>query len=324
MARNDRRKSGARSAKGRRCGDTARQGGGQARLYEDVTAKIISELEAGRFPWVQPWDGASSAIGMPRNAATARPYSGVNVLLLWSAGLEQGYASQNWLTFVQALRAGGGVRKGEAGVSVVYADRFIPAAEQARAQQEGDAPAAIPFLKRFTLFNVAQCDGLPDGFLAAPKAPTAQETVAAAEVLIAASGADFRIGGPRAFYSPESDFVAVPPQAAFFEPINYYRTALHELGHWTGHKTRLARDLSGAFGSSAYAREELVAELAAAFACASLGIRPTVRHADYLGAWLAVLRADSRAIFKAARLASKATDYLLAFRDPHGNAEARR
>lgn len=116
-----------------------------------------------------------------------------------------------------------------------------------------------------------------------------------------------------AYYSPSRDYVAMPPQAAFHEPVNWYRTALHELGHWTGHPSRLDRNQRGSFGSADYAREELVAEMASAFACASLSIRPTVRHADYIGSWLAVLREDEKAIVRAASAASKAADYLLAF-----------
>jgi antirestriction protein ArdC len=134
-----------------------------------------------------------------------------------------------------------------------------------------------------------------------------------AEGLIAATGVDFRIGGDRAFYNPTYDFIQVPSPDAYFEPINWHRTALHELGHWTGAAQRLDRDLSGSFGSKKYAREELVAEITSAFVCASLGIVPTVRHADYIGSWLEVLREDDRAIVRAASAASKAADYLLAF-----------
>lgn len=133
------------------------------------------------------------------------------------------------------------------------------------------------------------------------------------QALIDGSGADFRVGGSQAYYMPSRDYVAVPPQAAFHEPVDWYRTALHELGHWTGHTSRLDRNQRGSFGSADYAREELVAEMASAFACASLAIRPTVRHADYIGSWLAVLREDEKAIVRAASAASKAADYLLAF-----------
>ena len=132
-----------------------------------------------------------------------------------------------------------------------------------------------------------------------------------AESVIAASGVDFRIGGAHAFYAPGEDFVSVPPQPAFFVPVNYYRTALHELTHATGHASRLDRTLVNAFGSKDYAREELVAEMGSAFLCAALGIVPTVRHADYIASWLEVLREDSRAIFRAASAASKAADWVL-------------
>ena len=285
----------------------------RASLYDEVTGRIVTELEAGRFPWVQPWDGAAAVPGLPRNAGSGRAYSGINVLILWGSGLMRGYPSQGWLTFRQALEAGGCVRKGEHGVGVVYADRFTPEAEKERAAVEGGAARAVPFLKRFTVFNVAQCDGLPERMVAGAAPLPPRELVPVAEALISASGADFRIGGGEAFYSPGGDYVQVPPQPAFRHQIDYYRTALHELGHWTGHASRLGRDLSNPFGSAGYAREELVAELASAFLCAALGIQPTVRHADYLGSWLAVLRADNRAIFRAASLASKAADYLLAF-----------
>jgi len=145
-----------------------------------------------------------------------------------------------------------------------------------------------------------------------------------AEALIHATGIDFRIGGDRAYYDVFNDFVRVPPPQAFFEPINWHRTAIHELAHARGSASRLNRDLSGSFGSENYAREELIAEITSAFVCASLGIVPTVRHADYIGNWLEVLREDDRAIVRAASAASKAADYLLAFRpdadEPDGTA----
>ncbi|UZK70950.1 ArdC-like ssDNA-binding domain-containing protein [Sphingomonas sp. S1-29] len=180
-------------------------------------------LILGRVPWVQPWGRAGGAApGLPRNALSARSYSGINVLILWGAVIEHGYPSQGWLTFKQALSAGGSVRKGERGTTVVYADRFVPGDEKARAAQAGGDAKAVLFPKRFTVFNVAQCDDLPA------------------------------------------------------------------------------------------AREELVAEMGSAFLCVSLGIVPTVRHADYLASWLDVLRDDGRAIFRAASAASKAADWLLA------------
>ncbi|MES2451977.1 MAG: zincin-like metallopeptidase domain-containing protein [Pseudomonadota bacterium] len=284
-----------------------------ASLYDTVTEKIIAELEAGRFPWVQPWGrSGGTGPGLPRNALTARAYSGINVLILWGAVVERGWPSQSWLTFRQAIEAGGGVRKGEHGVTVVYADRFTPEREKERARETGEDARAVAFLKRFTVFNVAQCEGLRAGLAADPAPLPEREVVPLAEQVIAASGVDVRIGGDRAFYVPSLDLVQVPPQPAFFEQINYYRTALHELTHATGHASRLARDLTNAFGSKDYAREELIAEMGSAFLCAALGIVPTVRHADYLASWLAVLREDGKAIFRAASAASKAADWLLA------------
>ncbi|UCI32114.1 ArdC family protein [Mesorhizobium sp. B4-1-4] len=284
----------------------------RASLYSEITDRIIGDLERGCVPWVKPWGRANAGLGLPRNAATGRCYSGINILILWGAVIERGYPCQNWLTFRQALALGGNIRKGERGTTIVHADRFIPKNEHERAKADGDEPQAIPFLKRFTVFNVAQCDGLPEHVCAAAEPLPEREIIPQAEALIHSTGADLRIGGDRAFYTPAGDFVQLPQPESFLR-IDYYRTCFHELGHWTGHPTRLGRDLSGSFGSKAYAREELVAELAAAFVCGSLGIEPTVRHADYIGSWLKVLREDNRAIFSAASRASKAADFLLAF-----------
>jgi antirestriction protein ArdC len=292
----------------------ARSGSNRASLYDEITDKIIAELEAGRVPWVQPWGttAAKAPLGLPKNGATGRLYSGINVLILWGAVIERSFPAQGWLTFRQALGLAGNVRKGEHGTTVVYAERFIPEDERKRAAESGDEPQAIPFLKRFTVFNVAQCEGPPEEIaVAEPPQPGLVEPKV--EALIKATGIDFRIGGSRAFYVPSEDYVQVPPAQAYFEPINWHRTALHELGHASGNPSRLNRDLSGSFGSKKYAFEELVVEMNAAFCCASLGIVPTVRHADYIGSWLEVLREDNRAVVRGASQASKAADYLLSF-----------
>ncbi len=301
----------------------ARTGSDRSSLYDDITNKIIGELAAGRVPWVQPWGtaAAKAPLAMPNNAATGRHYSGINVLILWGSVIEHGFPGQSWLTFRQALAFGGHVRKGELGTTVVYADRFVPDDEKKRARETGEEAQAVPFLKRFTVFNAAQCDGLPEdvGIVAPPLLPGLIEPKV--EALIKATGIDFRIGGNRAFYVSAHDYVQVPPPQTYFEPINWHRTALHELGHATGHALRLKRDFSGSFGSQKYAFEELIAELNAAFCCASLGIAPTVRHADYIGSWLDVLREDNRAIVRAASQASKAADYLLGFLPDHAMVE---
>ena len=288
-------------------------GGARSNLYDDITGKIIAELEEGRLPWVQPWGtaAAKASLAMPRNATTSRQYSGINVLILWGAVVQHGFPTQHWLTFRQALSLGGNVRKGERGTTVVYADRFTPEDEKRRARETGGEPERIPFLKRFTVFNAAQCEGLPDDIAVEAPPPPPGLIEPQVEALIRATGIDFRIGGDRAYYVPAHDYVQVPPPLAYFEPINWHRTALHEMGHATGHASRLGRDLSGGFGTRKYAFEELVAEMNAAFCCASLGIVPTVRHADYIASWLEVLREDNRAIVRAASQASKAADWLL-------------
>ena len=245
--------------------------------------------------------------------ATGRQYSGINVLILWGAVIEHGFPGQSWLTFRQALSLGGNVRKGERGTTVVYADRFVPDDEKKRARETGEEAQAIPFLKRFTVFNSAQCENLPEDVATVAPPPPPGLIEPRVEALIKATGIDFRIGGNRAFYAPAPDYVQVPPPQAYFEPINWHRTALHECSHASGAPHRLNRDLSGAFGTKKYAFEELIAEISAAFCCAALGIVPTVRHADYIGSWLEVLREDNRAIVRAASQASKAADYLLGF-----------
>ena len=302
-------------------GPTTGQRSTRESLYQEVTDRIVADLERGRVPWVRPWGKNPATVGLPCNAASGRSYSGINILILWEAVLAEGWPTQRWLTFRQAQDLGGTVRKGAWGTTVLYAAKFAPKQRGAegRPENEGtddppkrpDQPRAVPFLKRFTVFNIAQCEGLPDELESNPAATSEGRRPADADALISATGADLRTGGQDAFYSPSGDYIVVPPLAAFGQSLDYYRTCLHELGHWTGHSTRLARDLSGRFGSSAYAREELVAEMASAFVCAALGIEPTVRHADYLAYWLDVLRADNRAIFRAASAASKAADFLL-------------
>ena len=283
-------------------------------LYGEVTARIVAELEQGRLPWVQPWDASRCPCMMPCNAASGRAYSGINVLILWCEAVEREFTSQRWLTYRQAMAAGGNVRRGEKGTVVCYADRFTPRDEADKVRGEDREARTIAFLKRFVVFNVDQCEGLPEGLEGEAALPDPVLGNAEVDRLIAASGADFRIGGGEAYYSPMKDYVQVPPQAAFHEPVNWFRTALHEMGHWAGGKGRLDRDMSGRFGSAQYAREELIAEMTAAFICAALGIHPTVRHSDYIGAWLEVMRADEKAIFRAASAASKGADFLLSYR----------
>jgi len=288
----------------------------RASLYDEVTDRIVTELEQGIVPWAQPWAGSGAALGLPRSATTRRNYSGINILILWNAVIKRGFTSQEWLTFRQALSLGGHVRKGERGTVICYADSFVPRGERERAREQGEDPSTVPFLKRFTVFNVGQCEGLPAHITPAPRILSEIELSPDAEALIAATGARIVTASGEAFYDRTEDAICLPSREAHVSTADFYCTAFHELGHWTAHPSRLARDLQNRFGSEAYAREELIAELTSAFLCAHLGIVPQVRHTDYLGHWLQILKADSRAIFHAASQASKASDFIFAFRHP--------
>jgi antirestriction protein ArdC len=290
-------------------------------LYEEVTANIVQELEKGCVPWVQPWAHASAPLGMPRSAASRKFYSGVNVLILWNAVIKRGFAVQEWLTFRQALNLGGHVKKGERGTAICHADTFVPKTERERARDAHEEPSKVPFLKRFVVFNIEQCEGLPAHIAPQPPAPISDhEKHPAADALIAATGARIVEGGGEAFYCQDGDYIRLPYRETFLSQPDFICTVCHELGHWTAHPSRLNRDLKHRFGSSAYGREELIAELCSAFLCAHLNIAPQVRHADYLGHWLQILKEDARAIFHAASQASKASEFILAF--GHPNTEA--
>ncbi|SEP17667.1 ArdC family protein [Aquisalimonas asiatica] len=304
-------------------------------LYQEVTDKIVAALEEGTVPWVKPWDSrhASVTAGYPCNALTGRPYHGVNVPLLWLEQTLRGFTNNRWITFRQAKEVGGHVKRGEKGTLVTF---FKPIRKQLtdesgnpRFDDNGNPlERTIPLLKGFTVFNVDQIQDLPEEYLEPEvKAKDLPEPLEAAETVIAATGADIRHGGPEAYYAPLSDHVQMPPGAAFLSQEGYYGTLLHELTHWTGHGSRLARDgivhFQG-FGSSSYAFEELVAELGGAFLCAETGIQGDLRHEGYIASWLEVLRGDKRAIFRASTQARRSTEYLMAqTREGHAAAEGR-
>ncbi|MCU1336681.1 MAG: ardC [Bryobacterales bacterium] len=281
-------------------------------VYTRVTDRIISDLEQGIRTWMKPWSSEHTAekISRPlRHCGT--PYRGMNVLLLWGEAVAKGYAAPSWMTFKQALEFDAHVRKGEYGSLVVYANSIT---KTETGENGEDVERAIPFLKGYTVFNVEQIDGLPAHYYAKPENPLPlAERIDSADRFMTATAATIRHGGNRAFYAPGRDLVQMPPFEAFRDKESYYATALHELTHWTSHKTRLDRSFDAKrFGDNGYAREELVAELGAAFLCADLGISPEIRddHAAYLGHWLKVLQEDKRAIFSAAAHAQRAADFL--------------
>jgi len=289
-------------------------------LYAEVSARIIAELEAGAAPWIKPWS-ATAGQNVPQNAVTNRPYSGCNVVLLWMAQAA-GYRAPRYLTFKQALELGGNVRRGERGVTVFFVKRLQVAD---RDGAEGDTKI-IPMMKAYTVFNVAQCEKLPDRVLTLgeikPRNPDVRD--ATIDEFLACSGAEIREGEGEAFYRPGADFISLPRFEAFKSAAHFYGVAFHELAHATGHKSRLGRDLRHRFGERAYAAEELVAELCAAFMCAEFSIDGDLRHAGYIQSWIGLLKTDTRAFFTACSKAQAAADYLrgLALRDQKPAAAA--
>ena len=286
----------------------------RADVYTRVTDRIVSDLENGVRTWLKPWSAAHASDRLPslplRSCGT--PYRGVNVLLLWGEAMDKGYTSPLWMTYKQAEALNAHVRKGEHGALVVYADRF----NKTEANEKGEeVEHSIPFMKGYTVFNVEQIEGLPAHY----HQPTALrddsrtlELIAEAEAFFTGTRATFRHGGNRAFYAPAADFIQLPPADAFRDAESYAATKAHELIHWSGNAGRMAREFGKRFGDQAYAFEELVAELGAAFLCADLGVTPETRedHAAYLAHWLDVLKGDKRAIFTAAAHAQRAADFL--------------
>ena len=281
-------------------------------VYTRVTERIIADLEQGVRTWLKPWHSEHAAGRITRPLRhNGTPYRGMNILLLWGEAVAKGYAAPIWMTYKQAQELGANVRKGEHGSLVVYANSISKTETNDKGE---DVEREIPFMKGYTVFNVEQVDGLPAHYYAQPVNPLPlSERIEAADAFMKATGATIHHGGNSAFYAPARDVVQLPPFEAFKDKESYYATALHELTHWTKHKDRLERDFSAKrFGDTGYAREELVAELGAAFLCADLGITPDIRddHAAYLGHWLNVLKEDKRAIFSAAAHAQRAADYL--------------
>ena len=279
--------------------------------YTEITNAVVSDLEKGIRPWAQPWrSGAGNPCRPLRN--NGEPYRGINVLWLWRAAALAGYQSDYWFTYQQARQLGAYVRKGEKASLVVYANLYTKTEDDDDREPE---EKRIPFLKAYSVFNADQIENLPARFTA-----TADEEIsfdhwpnAEAETFFGNTGAAVREDQGRAYYSVLEDAVYMPPLSRFEEAERYYSTLAHEMTHWTGHPTRVPRNFPRTgFGTSNYAREELVAELGAAFLCADLGLslHPRADHADYIGNWLQVLRNDKRAIFQAAALAQKATDFL--------------
>ena len=264
-------------------------------IYQTVTDRIIASLEQGTAPWLKPWAANKCGAVGPYNAATGRPYNGINWLVLGEGG---------WLTFKQAKELGGSVRKGEKGTAIVFWS--FP-----KVKQDDGTEKVVPFAKGYTVFAVEQCDGLDAAKLKAPQPIVAGETNI--NLIAAAAGAQVRHGGSSAHYSPTGDYIQMPSADAFESADAYAGTLAHELVHWTGHQSRCDRQFGKRFGDDAYAFEELVAEIGSAFVCAQTGIPlEGLQHDRYVASWLKVLKGDKRAIFTASSQAKKAAEFLMA------------
>lgn len=277
-------------------------------IHKEVSDRILAAMETGELPWIKPWSSLGSG-SMPRNAISQRAYSGANVALLWMAADAKGYASNRWLTYKQASEAGGNVRKGEKSTSIIYASTF----EKENDKGEKDR---IPFLKSYAVFALEQCDGL-DHLHEKPVEINKGERDNLCEAFLKDTLADLRHGEGRAYYNHKGDFIMLPPFSTFTDSNGYYATALHELVHWSGHEARCNRQFGKRFGDQAYAAEELVAELGAAFMCAEFGFDAVTQHAAYVQNWIKLLKDDPRAFITAASKASASVEYLrsLAIKD---------
>jgi antirestriction protein ArdC len=281
-------------------------------LYQQITDRIIADLEAGVAGWSRPWITVGTT--NPLSVSTGKRYNGINWLILSLEAMDRGYQSPWWATFNQwakLMTPEGGetpqiVRKGEKATAVSI---WKP-----RKRKPGD-PESVKdsvYASTFNVFNAAQIVDPPERYAGTPPALTEPERIEGCEAFFDALGADLRVGGDRAFYAPAGDYIQIPPLAQFTEPEHYYSTLAHEHVHWTGHGSRLNRELRQRFGSEAYAFEELIAEIGAAFLSAQLGIDNVTRtdHSSYLASWLKVLRGNPKAIGTAASAASAAADFL--------------
>jgi antirestriction protein ArdC len=276
---------------------------------QEFSDKIIAELERGVKPWVRPWDPDKCAGPQaPVNPATKAAYHGINVLILGMSPLAFMTGDPRWMTYQQASEKGWQVKKGEKSTTIFFTKKYNVDDNEAE-----DGKKQIRVLRHYAVFHASQVEGV-----SAFVPPTIEEAPwrrpEAADIILQNSGAVVRTGGDRAFYSPTTDHIQLPPESAFHGPAEWAAVALHEAGHWSGHPSRLNRDLSGAKGSVLYAKEELRAELTSSFLAGELGIPSDIpNHASYIDNWLSVLKSDRREIFRAAADAQQIVDCLLGF-----------
>ena len=279
-------------------------------VYESVTEKIVAAIEAGAEKSQRPWHAPE--LLAPMNASTSSYYRGINVLALWIDAMERGYPTSQWASYKQWQDLGAQVRKGERGCQIIFYKKL----EERPTEEEDSADIQLRFVARAShVFNVQQVDGFSQPAIERPDPFQAHQQ---AEAFIEAVGAKIEHGFRAARYRRDLDNIEMPARSWFVgtdtsSPLeSYYGVLLHELTHWTGPSHRLGRDMGKRFGDDAYAMEELVAEIGAAFACSALGItsEPRLDHAAYVSSWLSVLKRDPKAIFTAASKAQEAFEHL--------------
>jgi antirestriction protein ArdC len=280
-------------------------------VYARVTDQIVTAIEQGVGTWRMPWHTSGRFAFSPINVTSKKPYRGINTVCLWAAAQAKGYERGEWATYQQWQERKAQVRKGEKATLVVFWKFAHDSAETDSGDDSASANSSrLLFTRGYSVFNAAQVDGYtPKG----DPETDAPARIAHADEFFHAIGAEVRHGGNQAFYAPVSDHVQMPPYAAFRDAVSYYSTLAHEHTHWTASASRCDRQLGKRFGDNAYAAEELIAELGAAFTCADLGLstEPREDHAQYIQSWLRVLKADSKAIFTAASKAQQACDWLI-------------
>ena len=275
-----------------------------------ITQEIITRLEAGTKPWIKPWRGVP--VSRPLRACGI-PYRGMNVFWLWMVADMCGYVSPFWMTYNQAKSLGAQVRKGEKSTIAIFYKSYTKEVEVPDTGEKTDEARRV--LKAYPVFNADQVEGLPERFHPAATLELVEPEGREAELdaFFAAIPVNLRHQGCEAYYEPTADRVTMPPTSLFEGFDHYYATLAHELSHWTGHASRLGRDLKNRFGTAAYAAEELVAELSSAMLGAELGLPVTHldNHASYIEHWLKLLKDDDRAILTAAAKAEEASSLLL-------------
>ena len=280
--------------------------------YQDVTNQIIAALEAGTKPWQRPWDPSRvGGIGLPFNGATGRRYSGINTVMLGLSPFALNSDDPRWCTYKQAADRNWQIRRGARGTTVFFFQKID--IEDQTAGSEEERVRRVPVMRAYTVFHAAQVDGIP-AYVPPSLEATPWRRPEAAEIILKNSGAEIRIGGTEAYYNPLTDHIQLPPDSAFDTPERWLSVALHELGHHSGAKHRLNRDLSGKFGTASYAAEELRVEIAAGMIAAELNLPAEIpNHASYVSSWIKCLRSDRREFFRAAADAQKIADHCLAF-----------